>query len=229
MNITPEIVPLKEEIHLQLIIFFLMLLTFRGCKLEEVRIPWNRHLQKEANKNQWHSMSSFHWEKKSVKMAVRPQKKTQKEDGRSEGVLGCPRKLGSKVRINGLCPTCKWGIPWGWLNPLIRSPLILTSNRDIQVWAGQRQLMKNRWPKLPPNLISHDIHKHSMYICGIFPYMKTINFSHPKLSIRTGWGTWGTWYCKPNCWMWGELRGEAKAEWYVRNIPMINSCFWFPS
>ena len=35
------------------------------------------------------------------------------------------RKLGSMVRINGLFHLLmKWGIPWGWNNPLIRSALI---------------------------------------------------------------------------------------------------------
>ena len=33
-----------------------------------------------------------------------------------EGILlGCPKKLGSMVRINGLFhPTYKWGIPWDY-------------------------------------------------------------------------------------------------------------------
>ena len=28
-------------------------------------------------------------------------------------LLGCPRKLGSMVRISGLFHLYKWGIPWG--------------------------------------------------------------------------------------------------------------------
>ena len=40
-------------------------------------------------------------------------------------LLGCPRKLGSKVRINGLFHLLINGVYWGY-NPLIQ-PLILTS------------------------------------------------------------------------------------------------------
>ena len=44
-------------------------------------------------------------------------------------VLGCPRKLGSMVRINGLWRTYKWGINWGYNQ---RTNHLLTS-WDIQV------------------------------------------------------------------------------------------------
>ena len=54
-------------------------------------------------------------------------------------LLGCPRKLGSMVRIKVISPTYKWGITWGY------NPLILTINPNFQ---RDIQVMTSRWLKV---------------------------------------------------------------------------------
>ena len=63
-------------------------------------------------------------------------------------LLGCPRKLGSMVSKWVISPTYKWGIPWGGKNPLIRSPLVLTSNGTSKCIFTQKTRIKNILPFL---------------------------------------------------------------------------------
>ena len=46
-------------------------------------------------------------------------------------LLGCPRKLGSMVGINGLFHliTYKWGIPWGYNSPA--DPITFDSSTKV--------------------------------------------------------------------------------------------------
>ena len=88
-------------------------------------------------------------------------------------VLACP---GQEDRINGdringlvISPTYKWGIPWGY-NPLIRSPLILTSNGTsklrlvVQLMILRRLLAPSkRWLAL--GFLNHQQHESCILRC----------------------------------------------------------------
>ena len=62
-----------------------------------------------------------------------------------------------------ISPTYKWGSPWGY-NPLIRSPLILTS-WDIQVGGPPRALTRKKSNTFPIQDVVSLPHWDSLNLC----------------------------------------------------------------